>query len=111
MSLEYGIALDVTSAKWVAGYILEVAFSDGFSHKVDFEAFLRGSAQPEIRKYLNLELFKVFTISYGNLMWNDYDLVFPIMDLYSGTIQAFGRSQSMVAEGDPEYHVDGNTAE
>ena len=39
-----------------------------------------------IKKYLNPDEFKKFTIEYGDLTWNDYDLCFPIADLYEGKI-------------------------
>ena len=32
------------------------------------------------------DLFKKFNLEYGELQWNDYDLAFPIYDLYKGTI-------------------------
>ena len=39
-----------------------------------------------IKKYLDETLFKQFKIVDGNLNWNDYDLIFPIYDLYQGKI-------------------------
>jgi hypothetical protein len=30
--------------------------------------------------------FKQFLILDGNLNWNDYDLIFPIADLYQGIV-------------------------
>jgi len=35
---------------------------------------------------LDLELFMSFELSDGDLIWNDYDLVFPIIDLYENCI-------------------------
>ncbi|HKK61645.1 MAG TPA: hypothetical protein VJ951_03740 [Bacteroidales bacterium] len=39
-------------------------------------------------KYLDKELFKSFTIDidYGDLIWNDYEMCFPIWALYEGRI-------------------------
>jgi hypothetical protein len=106
VKLNDGAAVDVTEARWIAGYVLEISFSDGFVRQLDFKAFLAESVHPDIRKYLDVERFKAFSISFGNLVWNDYDLCFPIEDLYSGAISAFGQSQSMVAENEPEYRID-----
>ena len=39
-----------------------------------------------IRKYLDVELFQQFSLIYGDLVWHDYELCFPIADLYEGTI-------------------------
>jgi hypothetical protein len=68
---------------------------------VVFEPFLKESMQPEIRAYLDLEKFKVFIISFGNLIGNDYSLCFPIEDLYSSLLDAFDDSKRMVAEDTP----------
>ncbi|MGB0383440.1 MAG: DUF2442 domain-containing protein [Ardenticatenaceae bacterium] len=74
-------------AEYVGDYKLSLTFSDGYEHVVDFGPFLLASANPLIRKYLNLEEFKDFTVQYGDLFWKDYDLCFPIADLYHGTIE------------------------
>lgn len=65
---------------------LRLCFSDGETQIVDFEPFLRGSLNPMIRKYLDLNLFREFTLEHGDLLWGDYDLCFPIADLYAGQI-------------------------
>ena len=104
MTLREGVELNVVSAKWISGYQLDLTFSDDASCLVDFEGFIQESDQPEIRKYLDVELFKGFTITFGNLMWNDYDLCFSIEDLYLGNIRAFKQCiQSKVAETGSEY--------
>lgn len=105
MSIREGIELNVVSASWVSGYVLEIAFSDGFSRAVDFGSFLRDSVQSGIRKYLDIETFKGFAINFGNLMWSDYDLCFSIENLYSGQIQSMESTLIKVAEGGPEYRV------
>ncbi|MCF7848207.1 MAG: DUF2442 domain-containing protein [Kiritimatiellales bacterium] len=105
MTLKTGIPVDVAEARWVDGYMLEIKFSDGISRKVDFENFLTGSVHPDIRKYLDVEVFKTFSISYGNLIWNDYDMCFSIEDLYAGTINAAGHAECLVAEEPVEYHA------
>jgi len=37
---------------------------------------------------LNEKLFSNFAITDGNINWNDYELIFPISDLYNGKIDA-----------------------
>ena len=76
----------VEEAEYVDDYKLHLIFSDGLERLVDFGPFLRRSLNPLIRKYLNEEHFKNFTLQYGDLFWNDYDLCFPIADLYEGQI-------------------------
>lgn len=84
--LAENIFIDVESVTYLERYKLEIYFSDGHVQTVDFEQFLKRSIHPEIRKYLNLDLFKQFRIVNGQLDWNDYDLCFPLEDLYNGTI-------------------------
>ena len=67
-------------------YSLRVSFSDGTFQIVNFHNFLEKSSHPEIRKYLKLNYFKKFKLINGDLMWGDFDLVFPICDLYKNQI-------------------------
>jgi len=84
--LAENIFLDAVSVTYLEGYRLEITFSDGNVQAVDFKPFLKRSIHPEIRKYLDLALFKQFRIVNGQLDWNDYDLCFPLEDLYNNTI-------------------------
>ena len=74
---------DVKKAKYLGDYVMRVLFSDGYEQAVDFKPFLKRSSHPVIRKYLNEEKFKT---THGNINWNDYELIFPIEDLYKGQI-------------------------
>ena len=78
--------LKIARAQYEGGYILRLWFSDGRVHSIDFGPFLHGFLHPEIRKYLNPRNFRRFSLKEGDLMWGDFDLVFPIMDLYNNTI-------------------------
>ncbi len=86
MMLAENAVIDVQTAKYVEGYKLRLVFSDKKECVVDFEPFLRNTSNPMIQKYLQLDNFKNFTVAYGDLFWNDYDLCFPIADLYEGRI-------------------------
>jgi hypothetical protein len=46
------------------------------------------SVHPSVRKYLDEDQFSKFQIIDGNLNWNDYDLIFPIWELYNGRVDA-----------------------
>ncbi len=78
--------MKVISANYIGDYAIRVSFTDGKERLVDFKPFLTKSLHPSISKYLNEELFKQFEIINGNLNWNDFDLIFPIHDLYEGVI-------------------------
>jgi protein associated with RNAse G/E len=78
--------IKVSQAIKVGDYSLEIKFSDGKINQIDFQEFLEKSVHPEIRKYLDQALFEAFEVKDGNVSWNDYDLIFPMADLYSGKI-------------------------
>lgn len=79
--------IEIKSAKYVGDFAIRVFFSDGCTRLVDFKTFLEASLHPSIRKYLNEDKFKSFDIVDGNLNWNNYDLIFPIDDIYQGKIE------------------------
>jgi hypothetical protein len=78
--------VEVTSANYIGDYAVRVSFSDGTERLVDFKSFLFKSLHPSISKYKDETLFKQFKIIDGNLNWNDFDLIFPIDNLYTGVI-------------------------
>jgi hypothetical protein len=77
----------INSAKYLGDYVFRIFFSDGTEKLVDLKSFLQNSQHPSINKYLKEDLISKFQIVGGNLNWNDYDLIFPIWDLYTGTIK------------------------
>ena len=79
--------VQIEKVHYLAGYKLRIQFHDGHESIVDFGPFLNGSVHPSIREYLKLERFKKFTLEDGVLHWNDFDLVFPMVDLYEGRIR------------------------
>jgi hypothetical protein len=79
--------VNVEAAHHVRAYRLRIEFSDGKTTEVDFEPFLRAAKHPGIRRYLQPRRFKQFALTDGVLQWNDFDLVFPMADLYDGVIR------------------------
>jgi hypothetical protein len=86
MSLSLGIAVDIVSADYLGDHRLRLTFSDGHVTTVDFGSFLRTALHPDIAKYCDESLFCAFTLAYGNLVWGDHELCFPIEDLYAGKL-------------------------
>ena len=78
--------LKIDSAKYLSDFAIRIKFSDGSEKLVDFKPFLSKSLHPSIKKYLDEKKFSNFSLTDGNLNWNDYDLIFPIWDLYNGKI-------------------------
>jgi Protein of unknown function (DUF2442) len=74
--------LSIQNVKSIGDFKLQIHFNDG-SHKViDFESFLNQSHHPAIRVFLQHDRFNNYRIEHGDLVWGDYDLCFPIADLY-----------------------------
>lgn len=78
--------LSIINAKNIGNYNILIEFNDGVEKFVDFSDFLLKSQHQSIKKYLDETLFGSFKIIDGNLNWNDYDMIFPIADLYDGKI-------------------------
>ncbi|MCX6155952.1 MAG: DUF2442 domain-containing protein [Candidatus Kapabacteria bacterium] len=78
--------ISINSVDNLGDFVLRINFNDGASQLVNFKLFLKNSHHPSIRKYLNDTFFKQYEIVYGNLNWNDYEMCFPIWDLYTGNI-------------------------
>lgn len=79
--------IEVISAKYIGDFVIRIHFKDNAEKLVDFKPFLSKSQHPSIKKYLKEDLFSDFKIVDGNLNWNDYDLIFPVWDLYNGRIE------------------------
>ena len=77
----------IISAEYIGEYKIKLSFNDNTIQLVDFFPFLNSSLNPLIRKYLDKQEFKKFKIDNGDLEWNDYDLCFPIADLYVNNIK------------------------
>jgi len=78
--------LEVIETKYVSGYKLRLTFNDDAIRIVDFGPFLKKAQNPDTTDYRDLKKFKSFRIEYGDLIWGDHQMIFPIMDLYCGTI-------------------------
>lgn len=76
----------IKNAEYIGDYAIRILFNNGVERLVDFKPFLSKSQHPSIKKYLNETLFSSFKIIDGNLNWNDYEMIFPISDLYEGNI-------------------------
>jgi len=77
----------IDSAKYLSDFVIRIKFNDGYEKCIDFKPFLSKSLHPSIKKYLDENKFSNFKIIHGNLNWNDYDMIFPIVDLYKGQIE------------------------
>ena len=78
--------IEVKQAHYIGDFAIRILFKDGSQKLVDFKPFLEKSLHPSIKRYLQEDKFRNYQIIDGNLNWNDYDLIFPLEDLYKGKI-------------------------
>jgi len=78
--------VSIKKANYLDDYKIHFKFNDGVESTVDFEPFIFSSAHPDIKKYQSKKLFKKFNLNHGEIEWNDYELAFPVYDLYKGHI-------------------------
>ena len=78
--------INIQKANYIDDYKIHFEFNDGVETTVDFKPFIFSSAHPDIKKYQDQKLFQNFNLDYGEIEWNDYELAFPIYDLYEGRI-------------------------
>lgn len=88
------IPINIITAKPVGDYCLHLTFDDGKEQTVDFKPFLTSAQHPDIRNYLDPDRFAAFRIEYGELVWGDYDLCFPIIDLYRNQLEHVLRQEA-----------------
>ncbi len=80
------MVISIDNAEYKGDYKVDIKFSDGVEKIIDFGNFLRNAKNPMTRKYLDKEIFKSFSVDYGDLNWNDFEMCFPLWDLYEGSI-------------------------
>ncbi len=78
--------INVLRAESVGDYRVRISFNDESEQEVNFQPFLANSRHPDIRRWLDHEKFVTFHIEHGELVWGDYELCFPVIDLYHNRI-------------------------
>ena len=78
--------IDIGTAKYLGGYKIRLFFNDKTIKTIDFDEFLKNAGNPMTKKFLKTEKFKDFKIKYGDLVWGDYEMCFPIWDLHEGRL-------------------------
>lgn len=86
--------INIIAVSPLGDYKLDLRFDDGQAKVVDFKPFLQHSPHPDIRAYLDDKRFSEFRLEHGDLIWGDYDLCFPIMDLYTNQIDKYHPMQA-----------------
>jgi hypothetical protein len=86
--------INIVAAQIAGNYRLRLTFDDGVEQLVDFKPFLTHARHPDIRVYLDPAIFSTFRIEYGDLVWGDYDMCFPIIDLYRNQLEHKNHQQA-----------------
>ena len=80
------MVIEITSAKYLGEYKIKLVFSDSTEKKVDFKSFIENSLNPMTTQFQDKNKFAAFKIEYGDIIWGNYDMCFPIWDLHEGKI-------------------------
>jgi len=87
--------INIISATQIGKYQLRLCFDDGTVQDIDFGHFLSQSQHPDIRAYLEEARFNVYRLEHGELVWGDYDLCFPVIDLHNNQIEKHASLQAV----------------
>jgi hypothetical protein len=79
--------VSIQKAEYIDNYTIKFKFNDGKEELIDFSTFLMNARTSMTKKYLDKQLFSKFTIEYGDIVWNDYEMCFPIWNLYQGKLE------------------------
>lgn len=88
--------INIITAEQVGDFRIRLQFDDGTEQTVDFKPFLTHAPHPDIRAWLDPAHFATLRLEFGELVWGDYDLCFPVIDLYRNHID-HNSSQEAVA--------------
>ena len=78
--------VSIQKADYLGEYKINFSFSDGANRTIDFSNFLKESKNPMTQKYLDKKLFQSYSLAYGDVLWNDYELCFPTWSLHEGLV-------------------------
>jgi len=102
--------INITAVEQVGDYALHLSFDDGTAQMVDFKPFLSLSHHPDIRAYLEPARFAAFRIEHGELVWGNYDLRFPIADLYQNRLMPDSALRKVATITTHDYRFDRDAA-
>ena len=79
--------LSVINAEYIGELSVKIFFNDETTSNIDVGEFIKKHPHPQYNKYLEEKNFKKFKIDSGNVVWgNNWDLIFPIEQLYDGAL-------------------------
>lgn len=79
--------LRIVEAKTAGNLCVELIFSDNKRQTINIGDFIHRHPHPQYNKYLDEEEFEKFILEDGNIVWGqDWDMIFPLEQLYEGSI-------------------------
>lgn len=72
----------IKEVRYLGNFTLQIVFNDAVVQNIDFKSFIFSNHHPDICKYRDETLFLSYELTDGDLQWNDYELCFPLEDLY-----------------------------
>ncbi len=80
--------LQVVHIECFENITVRLCFSDHTEKIIDIGDFITKHPHPQYNKYLEWKNFKKVAIENGNVVWGkNWDLMFPIEQLYTGKIE------------------------
>ena len=80
------MVISILKAEYLDNYRIRLFFDDGKINDLDLGPFLKRSQNPMTNQYLDITKFRNFHIEFGDLVWGDLEMCFPIWDMYTGRI-------------------------
>ena len=79
--------INIKNVEYIGNLSINIQFNDNTITTIDVGDFIKKHPHPQYNKYLQEKNFKNFKIDNGNVVWgNNWDLIFPIEQLYIGKI-------------------------
>lgn len=79
--------ISIIKAEYAGNLSVKIWFDDDTSQIINIGEFIKKHPHPQYNKYLDEKRFKQFKIENGNVVWgNNWDLIFPIDQLYNGVV-------------------------
>ncbi len=77
----------IKEAIYVSELSVCLVFNDDTKQTIDIGDYIRKHPHPQYNKYLQPKEFMKFKIEDGNIVWGkNWDLIFPVDQLYKGLI-------------------------
>ena len=80
------MVIEILFAKYLGEYQIELTFSDKIKRIIDFKSFIENSLNPMTAQFKDKKKFASFKIEFGDLVWGNFEMCFPIWDLHEGKI-------------------------